>query len=771
MYRPYKLFLLVFALFVTTIMQAQKQQRSLSGLVLNADLKPLSGVAIRLEGSTETIYTERDGSFRLSCPTDKFVLSISKPYMLEELRFVPKGTKPVFLSVKMQDRVLGLPEVEVVGYRGTSPFVQTTQSVLRVATPIQTIPLSVDVVTRQKMEQQQALSLGEVTAYIAGLSRVSTGEANNVSENFSSRGFGLSNSRNFFKDGMRYRKVSNMALSSVERIEFLRGPSSGAYGAVEPGGIINIITRPALYSPRYQASVRLGSYGLRQIDADLSAPLNSKKSVRYRLGAMHESSDSYRPQVSWSKWQFSPRLDIDLGKKTSLTLNAEYFSDHRVVDPGVPHVGGKVLNDKLFVGAPWAKAKFHSMEAGYKLSHQFSSAFKFNSQFRYTNLSEDRLYFQMKAIKKDKMERRLANWDASIQYYTWQNELISEFNTMGLEHKLLLGLEYEHSDNRRFVHGDTFAAIDLINPAYPDKPADLSKLKKSSDLAIVQNNIGVYAQDFVALSNKLYLLLGARADWSWERNTNYMKNSEPVRTSPFALSPRLGLTFRPWEAWSVYASYSSSFVPTSGQTKEGKPFDPTYSKQWELGTKANLIDNKLSLGLAVYQLTKTNVLTPDLEDPKYKIQIGEQFSRGVELSMQAELYDGLRAQLSYAYTTGEVSRTNDKKIPVGSKLANTPKHNASLWATYAPVKGFFKGLSLGGGVHYQAKRFGNATNTITLPAYVSADAFVAYSTGRYKVSLNAKNITNKRYYLAAQGANLFTLAPPRSLQMSFGVTL
>lgn len=749
-------------------LSAQTVRRAISGIVIGSMNQPISGATVYIEGASHSITTDAKGSFRLEAPTSSCILIVKAPYMLPSTRDLGAGSKSLALTIKMMDKVAGLPELDVVAHRQRAPFASVAYSGLRFGVPVLQLPMSIDIIDRDKLEELQALSMTEAVRYASGISTASAGEANNVSEVFVSRGFSMSNSRNYFKDGMRYRKVTNTALSSVERLEFFRGPASGAYGSVEPGGIVNIITRPALYSPRYSATLRVGSYGLKQVSTDLTGSITSDKRVRYRLGGLYETSDSYRNHVNWQKFSLSPRIDLDLGERTTLTLNADYFSDDRVVDPGVPHIKGKVVpgGERLFVGEPWARAKFTTLDAGYMLRHSFSKAWRLNSQFRYTTLSEDRLYFQMKEIKSDKMNRRLAHWDASIQYYTWQNDLVGEFATGYLDHKVLLGIEYEKSYNRREVYGDTFAPIDLKNPQYVQKPSDLSKLKKSTDLEVKQDNIAFYAQDFVSLSDRLHLLVGARADWSSDDNNNKVKKDGHTQTNTFAISPRLAITHNPIESLGVYASYSSSFVPTSGQTKEGKAFEPIRSYQWEVGAKQMLLGNKLMLSLAAYHLAKTNVLTPDLEDPKYKIQIGEQYSKGIELGIHGKLLPGLSLDVNYAYTLGEVSRTNDKKIPVGSKLANTPKHMINLWTSYSLEQGWARGLSFGAGALYAGKRFGNSDNSISLPAYFTLDSFVSYTGPFYKVSLNAKNLLDERYYLGAQASNLLTQVPARTFVLS-----
>lgn len=761
-----------FAMVIAGNCNAQST-RVITGIILNQAGEPVRSAKISLSDSSEkATLSDSNGKFELrEVPFERVEIRAQHTYSHTATVVVAAGTKDRKIQIILIDRLIGLPELDVYAYRSRTPFVEASYSGMKVGIPTMQFPGSIEVLAKRKLDEQQVVSFTEAMRNISGVSNASAGEPNNVSEVFVSRGFALGNSRNYFRDGMRYRKVASMPMVGIDRIEFLRGPASVLYGTVEPGGIVNVITSPTLFSPKYSATLRIGSYGLRQAVADLTGPITTSKRIRYRLNAMYEYADSYRKPVSSLRMNISPKVDIDISSRTVLGLRANYFSDDRIVDPGIVHQNGEIVpnGDRLFVAEPWAKSRYYSLDTGYTLKHEFNDNWKWNSQFSYTKLSEDRLYFQMKDIKGDLMNRRLAKWDAEISYYTLQNDLIGKFRTASIEHQVLIGTEYEYSHNERKVKGDTFAPISLTNPNYTDKPAGIDSYKLSTDMVINQNNFAVYAQDFMSLTRHLRLLLGGRFDWIRKTNQNKIKDVK-TGASPFAFSPRVALMYNPLEHLGIHASYTTSYIPTSGQTKEGTPFEPVRTKQWEFGFKKILFGNSTIATLSLYHMTKSNLLTPDLDDPQFKIQIGEHYSRGVELAINSRVTRQLMLEMNYAYTEGEVSKTNDKKIPVGSKLANIPSHRFNLWASYSLYDGILSGLSFGGGCFVNSKSFGNTTNTITLPGYATADMFVSYAQKNYKLALNVKNLTDKRYYLGAQGNNLLTPGTPRSFVFSTTVT-
>lgn len=188
--------------------------------------------------------------------------------------------------------------------------------------------------------------------------------------------------------------------------------------------------------------------------------------------------------------------------------------------------------------------------------------------------------------------------------------------------------------------------------------------------------------------------------------------------------------YQPSEIVSLYTSYSRSFVPEFGINPDGQVFEPTRGTQYEVGVKANLLENRLSATLAAYQLSKTNVLTED-PDPEraaldYQVQVGKQRSRGIELDVAGEILPGWKMIASYAYTNAIV--TKDEAFSIGDKLSGVPNNQASL-TTYEIQKGNFQGLGFGLGLFYVGPREAELPNTFTVGDYLRTDAALYYRRG------------------------------------------
>ena len=265
-------------------------------------------------------------------------------------------------------------------------------------------------------------------------------------------------------------------------------------------------------------------------------------------------------------------------------------------------------------------------------------------------------------------------------------------------------------------------------------------------------------QNLIEFLPNLKLLVGGRFDWvdSFYRDT--LANTFDFEQSDSDFSPRVGIVYQPSETTSLYASWSNSFSPQFfSRSRTGEQFKPTTGEQFEIGVKQNFFDSRLSATLALYQLTRQNVLTTDPQAPeKFSIQTGEQKSRGIELDIAGEILPGWKIIATYAYTDAFVSE--DEDIPVGDRLSNVPKHSASLWTTYEIKSGDLQGLGFGAGLVFVGDREVQLPNTIELSSYVRADATIFYRRNNYRFALNFKNISDTKYY-NTQGFYITPAAP------------
>ncbi|MBP5975909.1 TonB-dependent siderophore receptor [Brasilonema sp. CT11] len=318
---------------------------------------------------------------------------------------------------------------------------------------------------------------------------------------------------------------------------------------------------------------------------------------------------------------------------------------------------------------------------------------------------------------------------------------MGKFATGSIIHQPLLGIELNRTEGPEIYRDAILPPLDIFSPVNNSViPTDPLEAIFKDQYRI--DTLGIYLQDQITLLDNLKLLVGGRFDFIEQKYDDFL-TSTSTSQSDQAFSPRVGLVYQPIPPISLYASYSSSFVPNFATSVSGSTFDPAQGTQYEVGVKADLSD-RLSATLAAYQITKTNVLTTDPNNSDFSIVTGEQRSRGVELDVAGEILTGWKIIAAYAYTDAQI--TKDNQFPVGNLLNNVAKNTASLWTTYEIQRGSLQGLGFGLGLYYVGDRQGDLENSFVLPSYFRTDAALYYKRNNWKAAINIKNLFDEKYY-------------------------
>ncbi|MEH2070892.1 MAG: TonB-dependent siderophore receptor [Nostoc sp.] len=627
----------------------------------------------------------------------------------------------------------------------------------RTDTPLRDIPASIQVIPRQVLQDQKAVRLQDAVQNVSGVTQ-SGNYGGTGAPGFIIRGFEqYGNFRNGFRDNDLFT-LSDIA--NVERVEVLKGPASVLFGQAEPGGIINIVTKQPLSEPYYAADFTAGSYDFYRPTLDFSGPLNTDKTLLYRLNVAYQNSGSFRDFVNTERIFIAPSLTWKIGTKTTLNFDFEYLNNDTGFDRGIVAVGNRPAPIPIsrFLGIPGENdSKTTVYKAGYTLEHQFSENWRLRNAFFINIAKNNNFYTQPDSLIDDQfLTRSYENSKFESDNYTLQTEVIGKFATGSIIHQPLLGIELGLSETPVIFRDAALPPIDIFSPVnnsvIPTEPLEATfKAKYSGD------TLGIYLQDQITLLDNLKLLVGGRFDFIYQKTDDLLLAATSTSQSDQAFSPRVGIVYQPIPAISLYASYSSSFVPVTGNAADGSIFEPQRGTQYEVGVKADL-NNRLSATLAAYQITKTNVLTTDLNNTSFSIQVAEQRSRGVELDVAGEILPGWKVIAAYAYTDAEI--TEDNQLPVGNLLTNVAPHNASLWTTYEIQSGSLQGLGFGLGLYYVGDRQGDLDNSFILPSYFRTDAALYYQHNNWKAAINIKNLFDEKYYETSQTRNVIYPGAP-----------
>ncbi|MEO1300263.1 MAG: TonB-dependent siderophore receptor, partial [Cyanobacteria bacterium J06636_16] len=549
----------------------------------------------------------------------------------------------------------------------TEYLAPTTTTGTRTDTSIFEIPQTIQVIPEQVLEDQQVIRLREALRNVPNAVEGNT--FGGTGEEFVIRGF---SGTTILRDGFRTANTDEATAGfeetvNVERIEVLSGPASILYGNIEPGGVVNLVTKRPLPEFFAEAGIQLGSFGLVRPTFDISGPITADGNLLYRLNVASEHRDGFRNfDTDVERFFVAPVLEWQISDRTNLIFELEYLDDRRPFDRGIVPIGDEVADvprDTL-IGDPDDFAEVETLTLGYRLEHDFSDSLTLRNRFRYRTsdglIRRAEISFPLGGIDEETgdIARSFISPDSSIESFESQTELVAEFSTGSIEHTLLFGVDLLFSDSTVTTTTDFASPINLFDRDdddfdSPDLPLAFTLLDLESELY----QVGLILQNQIQVLPNLTFLVGGRFDFGSQR-----RQSEPVFipglvSSPGSddeqtfnnFSPRVGVVYQPIEPLFLYASYSRSFLPNTltQVTAEGDFLDPEEAEQFEIGAKAELLEGRLAATLSFFDITLENVAATDPDNPNFVVPIGQQTNRGIELVVQGEVLPGWNLIASY----------------------------------------------------------------------------------------------------------------------------
>ncbi|MEM9804415.1 MAG: TonB-dependent siderophore receptor [Cyanobacteria bacterium P01_D01_bin.56] len=654
---------------------------------------------------------------------------------------------------------------------GYNPSRATTGT--RIDAPLRDIPQSIQVIPQQVLEDQAVIRTGDALRNVSGIGVVRDFGGSNFA--FSARGFeDVRILRNGILSGEEDQSTVTIP-STIERIEVLKGPASVLYGRAEPGGLVNIITKQPLDEPAYEVQLRAGSFDFFEPSIDFTGPLTPDGKLTYRLNVSHLNDGLFRDEVDAELFSIAPLLRYEFNENTDLTLEYEYAEDRRTFDDGIVFLGEgfnplDVPGDR-FLGEPdnFFNDTFHRFYA--TLNHRFNDSLRVRTiaggEFEDSKVNAFRSFgFNVFNPATGNLEDRLFQTSEFFNSnFSWQTDLVAEFNTGPIEHQLLAGFDLTFSnfgiDPGRNVQSGPFT-INVFDPVYDEAfPPDDALFNTFIDIDNEENSYGIFLQDLITLSPNLKLLVGGRYDFFESKRTSdsVFAGNPFVFDNEFddeAFSPRVGIVYQPVDPVSLYGSFTRSFVPNTVNTVEGELIEPERGTQFEIGARAEFGD--ISVNLAAYDITKTNISVADPDNPGFSLAIGEANSRGIELDVAGEILDGWNIIASGFINDAEVT-DGDSRFPEGDRLRVAPENGASLWTTYEIQQGDLEGLGFGAGVFFVGEAEAQLPNDFVIPSYTRFDASLFYRKESWEAQLNFQNLFDENYLELSDNFGVFGGAP------------
>ena len=651
-------------------------------------------------------------------------------------------------QVAEDDKPVELPETVIRGEKGDYRAPRASAGT-KTDTPVMETPRAVNVVPREVMDDQVALSLEESLRNVSGMTYIEGGEGIQLF----SRGLGATTFKNSFPlteftDGDI--PESDLDTYNIERIEVLKGPASVLYGRGNPGGTVNLITKKPQPEASYEIGVLGRSHSLIRPNFDLTGPLNEAGSIRYRLNGLYEDAESYRDRVESEDYAVSPSVAFDLGEQTTLRNDFEYFDREQTPDGGVPSSDGEIysgVDNEDFYGEPTDKQKTDKVMDRVTLTHHFNEAWRLRATGRIASYDTDTRFTRPDGVLDDgrTASRSFIINGFELEDYRGQAELVGELETGIFRHRPLVGLEGGRRETGVLFGSAPADNIDIFNPTYgPGGPQGDRNFTFVSEGE--RDLFGGYLQDQISYEKEWHLVLGGRYDYVEQRVVSGLvgDTSRQPKKEDHAFSPNVGLVYRPVEPVSFYTSWSQSFQQQNGVPVniDGEVLDPEEATLYEVGTKWSLMDDRLGGTLAFYHIDQENRRSRDLENPGFQKAFGEVESQGIELDVTGEILPGWNAIANYAFNDSEIVRETDTSL-IGNRPKEIPEHTGRLWSTYQFQEGNLQGLGFGGGLTYVGDRPGNDANTFDLPDYSRLDATVFYRQPEFTVRLKLNNLLDK----------------------------
>jgi len=678
----------------------------------------------------------------------------------------------LLLGASLASAATTLPETSVTAdneREEDNPRVREVSTATRTSTPVRYVPQAIDTVKARTALDYGNSSLGKA---LEGIPNVSSG-ADTRFDSLRIRGFDASN--DFYLDGIRDDSQYTRDLHNIERVEVLKGPAAVLYGRGSQGGIVNRVSKAPEHGRRSSIEAQAGSQDLRSLYADLSADPSDTLSLRLNMG--NEDSNSFRHGVDGSRQLFAPSMRWQLSPDLDWLVQYEYSRYNRTPDRGIPgnpltgrpadvsrsSTYGDTQRDYIDDRAESLRSRLnYQLNEHWQLRHTLG-LFKLDSEF-------DNTYQTAYNPRTNLVTRQ--RWQQDLNTRNLFNNLEAEgdFATWGLEHTLLLGLEFgnQRRDPVLLTARTTGAGSRPVPPLDLNNPdrnlQHTGAMMVSSNNHTVVDSRGVYLQDQIRLNEQWQLLAGVRFDQFEVETTNKLRGLSEKQDDN-SVSPRLGVVYTPWREHSFYASWSKTYSPvgggligiTPGASGNTNQTDPEQTRQKEIGVKSDWLDERLTTTLAVYELELYNRRTRDPNDPTITLLSGLQRSRGIELTANGHVVGNWYVRGGIGLQDATIVKDNNGQE--GNRINDVARRNASLFVTWKPELGWYAetGLTLVG------ERFADNQNTIKLPGYGRWDALAGYRTRDWDVRAALNNIADKTYYSSATSAAQIQFGDPRNL--------
>jgi len=723
----------------------------------------------------------------------------------------------------------GAREIVVVGTPQERYRIEDSSALTGFPVDFLEMPRVIDVLPEQLLLDRKITDLNEALRNSPGIS-FGDGFGGTV-DDFFVRGF-RNNAvyRNGFRRDLRFRTN----LTTLDNIQVIKGPAAITYGQVEPGGLVDVVTKRPLDEFRLAGEVRYGSFEDRLFLLDYSQPLGDRAAIR--IVGSTQDAESFRDFFDISRDSIYVAGRFDLADRTTLNASVEYTDQSVPLDRGTVTVltpaGRQIVNNVLDIpfsrrfGEPFEvfSNEFWLIDAS--IEHRFGEDWSLvvggaietsksnDLQARpgqvvildaATPITDGFFGIPPNLVPRfvsptfDEPDDRIflsrrtdGSRERDEDVYFVNARLTGAFETGSIAHRIAVGADYREGTQSSFFIASPFtngfpAALggrgplfELTNPVYgnlpSNVPADLTVADPSGVFTITQRENRTFEQNVLGAYVNDYInitdALGLLVGLRYDRNDQ--DGPGPIEAKD-AFSPQVAVSYQFAPSIAGFASYSEAFIPNvafNDETGATVAFDPEESEQIEVGLKGEFLDGLVRTSLAYFDIRKSNVFFVDNGVPSVR---DGQTSSGVEFSVTGQPLPGMNIIAGYAYVDAAVGGgPND-----GNRPFNVAQHTFNIWTSYEVQSGALEGLGMGAGLVYSSDRFGDDANSYSLGSFTLVDASLWYTIpfrafhpdGTIRLQVAGKNLFDERFFSASGGNERIGLGTPRTVFGSVSFTL
>ena len=699
------------------------------------------------------------------------------------------GTSAAATGAAAQTSDIQLPPVSVEGAPATGGkgYQSSMPTIDKLTQPLLDTPQSISVVPRQLMDDQGITTLRDALRDVPGVS-LAAGEGGQQGDNLSIRGFNAQN--DFYLDGMHDFGSYYRDPFDLESVEVLKGPASVLFGRGSTGGVINQVTKQAQIAPITAGTLAFGTDGTKRSTVDMNRPIDGLDGAAIRLNAMVDEGGIAGNDVAYNRrFGLAPSVAFGLGTPTRVKLDFLHQQSYDTPSYGIPWLNGKPapVATRNFYGYPDSDFFRTNVNIGtIRVEHDFNDSFTVANQTRYGSYRRDLRVTEplitgytssqdivpaTVPLSSIQVSRHVIGLSSRETLLDNQTDATIRVSTGPLDHTIVTGLEVmrQTSDPTRYT-----IAQGKVGLLYPDTSAAYTLPSVVSSISgLTSNGYAAYITDTVKIGSQIEVIGGWRFDRYDSQYKQIVAPAVHVTRNDDAPTWRAAVVYKPVPNGSVYASYGTSFDPSAealSLSASTAAAAPEKSHNYEVGGKLDVLEGRLSLTTAFYELEKTNVRETSLVDPTTSILAGDYRVLGFELGVTGHITDRLQVFGGYSYNDAQVMASPNIN-ELHHQPPNAPRHTMSAFLEYHLP---WYNIEVGGGVNYVSSRTASSlpvTGTTIIeraPGYVLGQLMMkAPITKTLTAQVNITNINNATYYdglhpghiiVGASRAALFTLS-------------